>query len=117
MSEEREAGRRLSLEECAGILRSAGYDVQVADVLVGRRDRGEYVREIVVDAAGRVRLTESILTAPARGTRVWRGPWEFHLVRESFDVSTLLWEVGSPAGLQNSLKLVESLLGAAGEDE
>jgi len=100
----------LDLTACASMLSEAGYDVHAGSTVIGRRERGDYVREIVVDAGGRVRLTETLLTMPPRGRRFQRAGFEFRFLHEEREITTVTWEVRSLQALRESLSVVEDLL-------
>lgn len=100
----------LDLTACAQVLSEAGYDVQMGDTVIARRDRGDYVREIAVDGGGRVRLAETLLPTPPRGRRFQRAGFEFRFLHEEREITTVTWIVRSPQALRESLAVVEDIL-------
>jgi len=94
------------------ILRAAGYDVAISDVVVGRLDRGDYVREVVVDRGGRFSLAVTRMLAPARGRRITRGQWQFRTLLGQQQSTRIACELGEPAELAGALAEAELLAGA-----
>jgi hypothetical protein len=94
-----------------GMLCSAGYDVVVSDVVIGRLDRGETVREVVVDRGGRLTLTVTRAPAPARGKRLTRGKWEFRTLVEERQITRVACQVDEPQELAGALAEAELLAG------
>ena len=94
------------------MLRAAGYDVVVSDVVVGRLDRGDYVREAVIDRGGRFSLTATRAMAPARGKRLTRGKWEFRTLLEERQIARIAGEVADPGEFAGALVEAELLAGA-----
>ncbi len=95
----------------ADALVAAGYDVVVADVVTARFDRGDHVREVVVDRGGRFRLTVTRRTAPGKGKRVRRGAWTFRTLQESQQITSVTCVLGEPEELTAMLAEAERLAG------
>ena len=98
------------------MLRAAGYDVVVSDIVVGRLDRGDYVREVVVDRGGRFSLTATRATGPARGRRLTRRKWEFRTLLEEHQVARIAGEVAAPEEFAGALVEAELLAGGLADE-
>jgi len=101
------------LRAYAAALRAAGYDVILADVATGRRERGGLVREIVVDAGGRLRLTETRPLAAGQTQRIQRQGTHFRLLRQQHESTTVMVELKGPAALPGILDALDGLLAEA----
>jgi hypothetical protein len=99
-----------SLSAYAVALRAAGYDVTLADVATGRRERGGRVREIVIDAGGRLRLTETCLLEAGQTQRIQHQGARFRLLRQQHEVITVMVELSGPAALPGILDALDGLL-------
>ena len=101
------------LESYADALRRAGYDVFVSDVARGRLAHGGGVREAVIDAGGRLRLTETSQTQPEQSRRVTRQGARFRVLHERRAITTITTEVGCPEELPTLLDAAAALLAEA----
>jgi len=98
------------------VLRAAGYDVVVSDVVVGRLDRGDYVREVVVDRGGRFSLVVTDTPAPARGRRITRGQWKFRTLLGQQQTTRIACDLDEPADLAGALAEAELLAGTLADE-
>ena len=98
-------------------LRAAGYDVIISDVVVGRLDRGAYVREVVVDRGGRFSMTVTRAPAPARGRRLTRGKWAFRTLTEQQRITRVACKLNGAQELAGALAEAELLAGALDEQD
>ena len=100
----------ISLANCAKALTDAGYDVVVSDVVIGRQERADQVREAIIDAGGRLRLTATRVTEPPHGERMARRAWRFRLLRERREVITIMTELERCDDLAGALREAEELI-------